>query len=553
MSLPAPLSDVIPEQTIQVARAAFPKGNPYMRMRDALGPLYTNADFAALFSHTGRPAEAPAQLALITVMQFAEGLSDAQAADAVRARIDWKYALALELTDPGFDASVLSEFRQRLITGHAELLLFETMLTRCREQGLLKAKGRQRTDSTHVLAAIQTLNRLECIGETLRQALNVLATVAPDWLQAWVPAVWFDHYRQRFAEYRLPPDKPARYALAEQIGTDGRHLLRTLYDPATPAWLREIPAVQTLRHVWLQQFYASSEDQPVRWRSAEDLPPAPRLISSPYDPEARYGKKRETEWTGYKVHVSETCEDDMPNLITDVTTTPATTSDFTALPTVQGNLASRELTPGEQIVDAGYVSADHLLTSRTEHGIDLLGPVADDQSWQAHTANGFAAAQFVIDWDAKQAICPQGARSVVWMERPDRHGHATVQIKFSRPICAGCARRGDCTRSATEPRTLCLRERAHDTALQTARARQQTEVFKQAYARRAGVEGTIAQGTRTGNLRRSRYIGFMKTRLMHLLVGAALNFVRVAAWLAEIPRARTQPSAFAVLAAAAAR
>lgn len=553
MSLHAPLGDVIPEQTIPVARAAFPKGNSYMRMRDALGPIYTTPQFAPLFSHTGRPAEAPAQLALITVMQFAEGLSDAQAADAVRARIDWKYALALELTDPGFDASVLSEFRQRLITGHAELLLFETMLTRFREQGLLKAKGRQRTDSTHVLAAIQTLNRLECIGETLRHALNVLATVASDWLQAWVPAVWFDRYRQRFADYRLPPDKPARYALGEQIGTDGRQLLWILYDPATPAWLREIPAVQTLRQVWLQQFYASPDDQPVRWRCAEDLPPAPLLISSPYAPEARDSKKRETEWTGYKVHVTETCEDDTANLITDVTTTPATTSDFTALPTVQANLASRQLTPGEQIVEAGYVTSDHLLTSRTEHGIDLLGPVADDQSWQAHTGNGFAAAQFVIDWDAKHAICPQGQRSVVWMERPDRHGHATVHLKFSRPVCAGCARRGDCTRSATEPRTLRLREREHDAALQTARARQQTAAFKKAYARRAGVEGTIAQGTRTGDLRRSRYIGFVKTRLMHLLVGAALNFVRVAAWLAEIPRARTRPSVFAALAGAAAR
>ena len=148
-------------------------------------------------------------------MQFAEELSDVQAADAVRARIDWKYALALDLTDPGFDASVLSEVRQRLITGHAELLLFETMLTLFRDQGLLKAKGRQRTDSTHVLAAIQTLNRLECVGETLRHALNVLASAAPAWLQSWVPAVWFDRYGRRFAEYRLPPEKPARYALAE--------------------------------------------------------------------------------------------------------------------------------------------------------------------------------------------------------------------------------------------------------------------------------------------------------------------------------------------------
>jgi transposase len=549
MSLHTPLCYVIPEQTVQVARAAFPKGNPYMGMRDALGPIYTNPAFATLFSHTGRPAEAPAQLALITIMQFAEGLSDAQAADAVRARIDWKYALALDLTDPGFDASVLSEFRQRLIAGKAELRLFETMLTLFRERRLLKAKGRQRSDSTHVLAAIQTLNRLECVGETLRHALNVLATATPDWLQSWVPAAWFDRYSRRFAAYRLPPEKLARYALAAQIGTDGRQLLAAIYDPATPAWLREIPAIQTLRRVWLQQFYATPEGQPVRWRGADDLPPAPLLISSPYDPEARYGKKRETEWTGYKVHVTETCDDETPNLITDVTTTPATTSDFAMLPTIQAHLVTRQLTPGEQIVDSGYVTSDHLLTSRTEHGIALIGPAADDQSWQGQAAHGFAAAQFVIDWDAKHAICPQGQRSVVWMERPDRHGHPPVRIAFSKPVCAACASRADGTRAATAPRALRIRERDHDTVLQAARARQQTDTFKKVYARRAGIEGTIAQGTRMGDLRRSRDIGLVKTRLMHLRIATALNCTRVAAWLAEIPRAQTRPSAFAALAA----
>ncbi len=468
-----------------------------MRMRDALGPIYTNPAFAALFSHTGRPAEAPAQLALITVMPCAEGLSDAKAADAVRARIDWTYALALDLTDPGVDASVLSEFRQRLITGHAEHLLFETMLTLLRDQGLLNATGRQRTDSTHVLAAVQTLNRLECVGETRRHALNVLATAAP-------------------------------------------------------AWLREIPAVQTLRRVWLQQFYATPADQPMRWRSAADLPPAPLLMSSPYDPEARYGKKRETEWTGDKVHVTETCDDDTPNLITDVMTTPAKTSDVAVLPTIQANLAARRLTPREQLVDAGYVTADHLLTSRTAHGIDLIGPVAHDHSWQGQAGNGFEAARFVIDWDAKYAICPQGQRSVVWMERPDRHGHDTVRMAFSTPVCAACASRADCTRAATAPRALRLRERDHYTALQTARVRQQTEAFKQAYARRAGIEGTLAQGTRIGDLRRSRDIRLVKTRLMHLLLAAAINFMRVAAWLAHRPRARTRPAAFDALAAAAA-
>jgi transposase len=547
MSLHAPLGYPIPEQTSQVAHAAFPKGNPYIRMRDTLGPIYINPDFAALFPKLGHPAEAPAQLALITVMQFAEGLSDAQAADAVRARIDWKYALALDLTDPGFDSSVLCEFRQRLIAGTAELLLFETMLTLFREQGLLKAKGRQRTDSTHVLAAVQTLNRLECVGETLRHALNSLATAAPDWLQSWVPAPWFDRYSRRFAEYRLPTGKPARSALAEQIGTDGLELLRSIYASSAPTWLRDIPAVQGLRQVWVQQFYPSSAEQPLRWRLAADLPAAAVLIRTPYDRDARYSRKRDTEWTGYKVHLTETCDDELPNLLTDVTTTPAPTADYDVLPSIQDHLADRQVTPGEQIVDAGYVSADHLISSRTAHGIDLLGPVANDPSWQATAGTGFATAQFVLDWEAQQARCPQGEASVGWRERRDRHGHATVQITFGTSACAACVCRAQCTRSATQPRSVLVRERDHYVALQAARRRQRSEQFKAQYARRAGIEGTISQGVHTGDLRRSRYIGLVKTRLMHLLLGAALNFMRVAAWLAETPRAQTRQSAFAAL------
>src|ERR671930_1618217 len=170
MSLhPQPI-DPIPEETARVARAAFPKGKPYRRMRDDLGVFYQDEAFAALFPARGQPAESPWRVALVLVLQYAEGLSDQQAAPAVRGRIDWKYALSLELTDPGFDASVLSEFRSRLVAGSAEQTLLDTMLDRFKAKGLLKARGRQRTDSTAVLAAIRTLNRLECVGERPKRA-----------------------------------------------------------------------------------------------------------------------------------------------------------------------------------------------------------------------------------------------------------------------------------------------------------------------------------------------------------------------------------------------
>src|SRR5436305_7645533 len=179
MSLSSDADLTIPAETARVARAAFPKSSIYMRMRDELGPIYADHDFAALFPRRGQPAESPARLALVTVMQFVENLSDRQAADAVRSRIDWKYLLGLELTDPGFDASVLSEFRSRLIEKHAEELLLEKMLTLFGQKGWLKARGRQRTDSTHVLAKIRALNRVLCVWESMRAALDSLAIVAP--------------------------------------------------------------------------------------------------------------------------------------------------------------------------------------------------------------------------------------------------------------------------------------------------------------------------------------------------------------------------------------
>src|SRR5438093_9200593 len=363
----------VPEDTARVARAAFPKGNPYLRMHDELGRLYADRDFAALFPTRGQPALAPAQLALVTLMQFAERLTDRQAADAVRGRIDWKYALCLELTDAGFDRSVLSEFRTRLLAGGAEALLFEALLARCREAGLLQARGRQRTDSTFVLAAIRSLNRLELVGETLRHALEVLATVAPAWLREHADPAWAERYGRRVERARLPRQLAARDALALVIGADGRAVWQALYAPDSPAWLREVPAVETLRRVWVQHDHAPDGSGAVGWRADGDLPPAAVRFSSPYDLEARVGTKRETSWLGYKVHLTESCEPDAPLLLTDVQTALATAADCDASAAVQDALAGRALLPATHLVDAGYVTADRLVASREERQVDLLG------------------------------------------------------------------------------------------------------------------------------------------------------------------------------------
>ena len=148
------------------------------------------------------------------------------------------------------------------------------------------------------------------MGETLRAALNSVATVAPEWLAGGAAPEWFERYAIRVEEYRLPQGEAARTALGERIGVEGHTLLAAVYASAAPAGLRELPAVQTLRRAWVHQFFV--EEGVVRWRKAADLPPVGTRFDSPYDTDARYGNKRSTTWTGYQVHVTETCDSDAP-------------------------------------------------------------------------------------------------------------------------------------------------------------------------------------------------------------------------------------------------
>ncbi len=547
MSLhPQPVNPV-PEQTARVERAAFPKGNVLMKMRDELGVIYEDEVFAHLFPKLGQPAEAPWRLALITVMQFAEGLSDRQAADAVRGRIDWKYALGLELDDPGFDASVLCEFRARLLEGGAGQLLLDTLLARFRQLGLLKARGRQRIDSTHVLAKVRALNRHEVVRETMRHALDVLAVASPDWLRAHSRPEWPERYAHRAQDDRLPGKKEERRALSETIGADGVALLAAIYSADAPVWLREVPAVDLLRRVWVQNYYQSEGS--TRWRSDDDIPPSSLFLSSPYDQDAHYAKKRTTQWVGYKVHLTETCDDDVPHLITHVGTTPGPTADGEVTPEVHRALSDKDLLPRTHIVDTGYLDAKLIVDSGEEYGVDLLGPVRGDYHWQAREDKGFDAQHFQIDWEKGAATCPEGHTSISWTPAVDKRTNDVIKVKFSTKDCRPCPSRELCVHSQKKyvRRTITIRPRGQYEALQARREREDTPEYAREYARRAGIEGTISRGIRSCGLRRSRYLGLAKVRLEHVLTAAGLNLMRAGEWFEGITRPKTRRSPFASL------
>lgn len=254
MSLQAKQSYVVPDSTARVARAILSEGSPVMRMFDELHTIVTDHDFADLFPARGQPAEAPVRLALATLLQFMEGLTDRQAAHAVRTRSDWKYLLCRELSDTGFDHTVLSEFRSRLLEHGAEQRRIDAVLTLAKTRGVLKAGGRQRSDSTPVLGAMRTMTRLECVAETLRHALDELATLAGEWLLAHTTPEWVNRYGLRSSEFHLPRSAADRQAWAVRTGTDGMGLLEALVAEDKTLVLRRLPAVQTLRQVWVQNF-----------------------------------------------------------------------------------------------------------------------------------------------------------------------------------------------------------------------------------------------------------------------------------------------------------
>ena len=557
MSLHPHVIAPVPEETARVARAAFPKGHPYLTFRDALGTIFQDEDFTALFPTGGQPGLPPWRLALVTIMQFRENLADRQAAEAVRARIDWKYLLSLELTDPGFDFSVLSEFRDRLLAGSAEELLLEKLLERCRALGFLKARGQQRTDSTHVLAAIRVLNRLELVAETLRATLNALATVAPDWLQGLAPLAWYERYGRRIEDTQLPREQAKRDAYAQTVGEDGFSLLDALDAPDAPEGLRTLPIIATLRQTWQRHYARSPGEAPpqghstvsgVRFKANRELPPAAEGIESPYDPEARYRHKRDTQWTGYMVHVSETCEPTEPHLLTHVHTTTAAVHEAMCTDDIEQALVEKNLPPQEHLVDAAYSSAELLVKSRVDYGIALRGPTRPSQGWQTQVDGAYTIDQFAVDWDRQEVHCPQGKQAISWHERVEQDGTPYIIASFSRHDCQACPARPLCTQAQQQGRRLRLPPQDQYEALTAARAWYASAEGIALYKQRAGVEGTLSQGVRAFGLRHSRYWGLAKTHVQHLAIAAAINVDRIVAWLAECPRAQTRTSRFDALA-----
>jgi transposase len=286
-------------------------------------------------------------------------------------------------------------------------------------------------------------------------------------------------------------------------------------------------------------------------RDPKELPAAADQIESPYEPEARYGTKRELHWVGYKVHLTDTCDRAFPHLLTHVETTVAPASDIHQLAAIHERLAQLQLLPAQHLVDAGYVRARNLVDARERYQVDVVGPLPADHQWQAKAQTGFDVSRFAVDWDARIVTCPRGRTSVRWTETHTARGLMMTRVELAAADCTACPVRSQCTRARTPSRSLLLQPRAEHETIQTARQRRQTAEYATTYAQRAGVEGALSQRVRAFGLRRARYRGLARTHLQHVATAAAINADRLVNWLEEVPRAQTRRSRFAVLEPAA--
>jgi len=518
MSLQSNWREEIPEDTAVVGQQILAEDNPYRLVGDRVNDFLRLEDFRAMYSEVGRGAICPIVLSLVILFQFLENVPDREAAERAVARIDWKYALHMPLTWQGFHYADLSNFRRRLLEHGAERLVFERILEWARSLGFIKRRGKQRSDSTHVLGRVERMSRLELVWETMRVALREIERAAPKWYGEVVPATFHDVYVDRHSDWRLSQEEVRKGM--QKTGKDGFWLLDHL-DASAPEKVLALPEVEVLREVWEQQFTRRGGKVKVKSTPIKGK----EVICSPHDPQARWAKKRSMQWVGYKIHVTETAEDDVKvQFITDIAATAANDTDGEATGDIQTRLIERGLRPTEQYVDQGYITGLNLARS-AERGIELIGRSSLGGSTKPE---GYRQKDFTLDLDARRAVCPLGNESQSWSERsapeaPDDPERREVKVTFGA-ACEACSARSQCA-PGKSGRSLNIS--AFYDELSARRAEQETEQFKQRLRRRSGVEGTIFGLTWCHGARRARYRGQDKMHLQALFTGAAANLKRI--------------------------
>jgi transposase len=516
MSMQTSFAAEIPEETQRLVEPLLPTDNVYRLVGNEIEQIVSDEDFSDMYADGGRPAVNPVVLALVSVFQYCEKLPDRAAADAAVMRLDWKYALRQELSWTGFHYSDLCNFRKRLLEHEREWVVFEGVVSYLQERGYIKKRGKQRTDSTKIIGLVARLSRLELVWETIRVALGALVEADESWVRKHLPISFVDNYGHRRWDFRLSKTEIGQRM--EEAGQEGYWLLDQAEAHGSDE-LRALAEVKQLRRVLEEQF--------TRGENGETAPRPPDqakgdVITTPHDPEARYGKKGGQGWVGYKLQVTETVDEES-RFITDVEVVPAMRQDNQCLEDIQQRLVEREIPPGKQYVDQAYMSGRHIAES-LDKGIDLRGYIREGNTSKPE---GFRLRDFQIDVEQRQAICPAGKKQVKWAKaKPGVKNLIAYHVGFGTQ-CQSCPYFGPdlCT---DRPNGRYLGVNAYHDLIQARRQEASTEAFKEEMNTRAGVEGTVSELVRGYGARRSRFRGRKKNQLQALFVASAANLKRSA-------------------------
>jgi len=479
------------------------------------------SEFASMYSKTGRPSINPIILSLVTLFQFLEEIPDRVAAQYVMSRLDWKYALHIPMYDSGFHYSDLCNFRKRLVEHGKESLLFDQLLKQIESLGFLKKRKYQRTDSTHVLAVVGELSRLENLSENLRVSLRAIQRSDSAFYKTRIPALYREHWGTAQSDYQMTESQ--RKEALERVGQD-IHWLLSFLEINKESFLR-LPELEVLQTLFYQHFTVQDSPQDSQKACLKDKADTGKdKIQSPHETEARYSEKRGKSWVGYKTHITETAnEKGEVNFITNITTTNSCEQDNETLSGIQEELEADGLKPEQQFTDKGYVTGANLSES-DEKNIQLMGEAS-----QLNNKGLFTADDFIVDYETMTATCPAGCASISWKERESGESGESgehkgdIQIRFGNQ-CNHCSLKEKCTNSKRGRR---LRLNLHYPMLRKRREESKTAAFKELMKRRPPVEGTISEMVRAHGLRRSRYRGMIKTHFHGLMIGTAVNLKRL--------------------------
>jgi len=530
----------VPECTAQLAKQLLKgKEQRFLVMAESLDDAFSEGDLKAFYPDKGQWGIHPVRICMLLLLQASEGLTDQQVAEAVRLNIGWKYVLRLPLDDLGWSSTVLTDARERFCDGDPQQVFLDSFLNKANEKGLLNF-SKQRVDSTHIIACVRSLNRVELVLETTRNAIEALTEVDVEWLSSIRRDHWLkQYYLDRPFNYRLPKKEADRIKIAEVAGNDGFYILDCIEKAAEEKKniFKALEAIQTLEKVLEEQFSidgkgkgskGKSKDKP-KFRDSKDLKPSGERIVSPHETEARKASKGAKDWSGYKCHTSETCVQGFPNLITHVATEVGTLNDSLSLESIVQSLQKRGFAPLRFWMDSGYVNVEVLSKIAKNFGMDIVARLANGHSWQSKASKGFENKQFVIDWSNRQVTCPAKAVSVQW--KPMKDGETNVY--FSPEQCSICPFKTDCTKG--QFRILKLKSEEIWRYMQQMRERQETPEFKKEYSTRAGVEGLQSQMIHKAG-RRSSVRGKLKTHLKLVLAAAAVNLSHVVDWkMGKVP------------------